>query len=200
MNRNVVSLGLILATFIFLNQIESSAENGQAGPWDLKDLQTAVSKSIMGGEPGLEVQQTAEKGIYVEIWGWISARDLANASIKMSQITLSGSSKSGGMEVAWKVHPHGLGMVIGPNRFYELPHAIVKGMKTVEHDISGKYRFGKDDIASEATLILLKNPTYICLAFVVPEQVRKDLKLTFSDTKINLTLNSCTADDRVVVP
>ncbi|MBN2206860.1 MAG: hypothetical protein JW742_05605 [Candidatus Aminicenantes bacterium] len=188
MRRRVFILSLFVVASYYPHTVEAFEESRQAGMWNLKDPQVAVSKNIMGGEPGLEVQQIAEKGIFIEISGWLSAKDLTNASIKLSQITLSGSTLSGDLEASWQLHPHGLGMAIGKNRYYELPHTIVKGIKTVEHSMSGKYRFGKADVNSEATLFLLKNPTFVCLAFLVPEQAQKELILFFGDAKFNLTL------------
>ena len=60
--------------------------------WNLNEIQVTISKSILGGEPGFEVKRTAEKRIFIEVTGWVTAKNLEKASIKISQITLSGSS------------------------------------------------------------------------------------------------------------
>jgi len=175
---------LIYGGIISEGQTKKNLENN----WNLNEIQVTISKSILGGEPGFEVKRTAEKRIFIEVTGWVTAKNLEKASIKIPQITLSGSSIKDNIKITWKVNPHGIGMVIGQNRYYELPDTIVKGRKTVEHKVSGKYSFGKSNKEDEAIFILLNNPTHICLAFIVPEKTENNLKLVFGDRDFILKL------------
>ncbi len=167
----------VLLTGLFTIQALS-----QDRSWRIENLESSVLTEIKSQVGNDTVSRKAEKGSIVQIKGVFSP-PTGTATLKLSEIKLSGKSSDSGVSTSWSFEPIGIGMTAANLCAYTFPDSIVKGKQVQSLTQGGELGIGREKEGDEVTLSVAQ-ATPLCLAFPVPATPQSEMRLQFAGSEI----------------
>ena len=186
------AIGWAFAAFMACSFGQTRGADTASAAWYAKDLSAGYRKEIEGGI-GARSRKAPEPGSkIIEIIGTFGNVDSARLTLDATNVFIELVRDESGIRKVRKWDLLGVGVVGNKgNADYIFLKELVQGAVTKSLATDDGCRVAKKDASSPLTLTLTKNPSRLCLAFLLTEDLSGEkLKLHFGDAAVPVEITS----------